>query len=60
MILKCDFKQCMRCDKYWHDCKYYEGNLIEDWRLYCPHCNSCQECGCCPCNKPRCDWCGEV
>jgi hypothetical protein len=42
------FGKCKRCDfSYDH------------WDVYCPNCNCCQECGCCPCNKSDCEWCND-
>lgn len=53
---------CNRCGtEYNFDDNYDEETyeLLDGDYQYCPCCNSCQECGCCPCNKDDCYWCCE-
>lgn len=53
----CKFTKCIRCDKYWHDCKEFYDELTEECfpQIYCLYCESCQFCGCCPCGKDNCE-----
>jgi hypothetical protein len=53
---------CKRCDKHMDEYEIYCGLVYDDdgQPMESPFgagCHSCQHCGCCPCDKPGCDWC---